>query len=199
MTRKITRVIGLFMLFVTVKFVIVACNNPQMSFPWSNTITYMLYIVWLAIMILCIVAPFEKMNEMNSSISAIIPLTLLQYIYWNWLVKELMSNTLRNRWFLIVSVMITLFYCVYEKLFVYTVVSADTSFRDRMPPAVFWIVESMIFAIVSNRIVYHYEEKYERAFVIGFRSVECLFVGVILIVSFLVCRKFLYRKKENQD
>ncbi|MDE6567478.1 MAG: hypothetical protein K2K70_07080 [Lachnospiraceae bacterium] len=63
MIRKIARAMGLFMLFVAVIFIIVACNNPQMSFPWSNTITYMLYIVWLAIMILFIVAPFGTKNK----------------------------------------------------------------------------------------------------------------------------------------
>ncbi len=192
MTRKIARIIGIFMLFAAVIFIIVACNNPQMSFPWSNTVTYMIYIVWLVIMIIFIVAPFGTKNKISSSILAVVPLSLLQYFYWNWLIKELMNNTLRNGWFLLVSAMIALFYCMYEKFIVYAIVLVGTSFRDRMLPAVFWTVESLIATLFSYIIVHDYEMKYNY----GMKSVLCLFAGVILIVSFLFCRTFLYRKKK---
>lgn len=56
MTRKIARVIGIFMFFAAVIFIIVVCNDLQMSFLWSNTITYILYIVSLVKPILCLFA-----------------------------------------------------------------------------------------------------------------------------------------------
>lgn len=163
-----------------------------MSFPWSNTITYMIYIVWFIIMIIFIISPFGTKNKISSSILSVVPLSLLQYFYWNWLIKELMNNTLRNGWFLLVSAMIAMFYCMYEKFIVYSVVFVGTSFRDRMLPAVFWTVETLIATLFSYIIVHDYETKYNY----GLKSILCLFAGVIVIVSFLFCRAFLYRKKK---
>lgn len=143
-----------------------------------------------------------KKNKISSSILVVVPLALLQYVYWNWMIKSLtidFDNISSENILYIISIIVTLIYCIYEKYFVFTIIYNDTTFRDRIPLAVLWILESVMGAIVSNRIVYCYEEKYERAFIIGFRSIECLFAGVILIVSFLFCRVFLYRKEEKRD
>ena len=139
-------------------------------------------------------------KKMRAFIFGLIPMTLMQCYYWNWLIKSLtvdIDNVNSLDELYIIPVIVTLIYCVYEKFIVFSVIFFGTSFLDRLPLAVLWILENVIAAIASNRIVFRYEEKYERAFIIGFRSVECLFAGVILIVSFLFCRAFLYKKEES--
>lgn len=39
--------IGLLMIVVAIGFLIFALNHPEMSFPWSNSITYVIYAVYL--------------------------------------------------------------------------------------------------------------------------------------------------------
>lgn len=197
MIKKIARIIGIFMFFVSIYFIIIACNNPQMSFPWSNTITDIIYILWFVMMILFIIAPFEKKHEISSSIFAVLPLTIMHYFYWNWLVNELRNNTLRLGWFLLVPVVITVLYCMYEKLIVYSVISSNTCFRDRIVPAVYWIVESLIAAFFSYIIIHDYEMKYSYGLTNGWKMRSCLFASIIEIVFFLFCRVLLYRNKKN--
>jgi len=36
-------------------FVIYTHNNPQASFPWSNTVTFSVYAVYIIVMIVCYV------------------------------------------------------------------------------------------------------------------------------------------------
>ena len=43
MTKKHSRIIAVIMLVIAVIFIGIALNNPQASFPWSNTITYIFY------------------------------------------------------------------------------------------------------------------------------------------------------------
>lgn len=63
MTRKISRIIGIIMLLVAVIFIVVALNNPQFSFPWSNMVTYSIYAMYFVIMIIALVAPFRKKDK----------------------------------------------------------------------------------------------------------------------------------------
>ena len=44
------------MIVVAIGFLIFALNHPEMSFPWSNSITYVIYVVYLvaAIIMFCI-------------------------------------------------------------------------------------------------------------------------------------------------
>lgn len=60
MERKRSRTIGIVMLVLAVVFVIFALNHPEMSFPWSNTVTYLLYGVYLVAMVVFLAAPFKK-------------------------------------------------------------------------------------------------------------------------------------------
>ena len=39
------------MLLFAVGFVLYAINNPQASFPWSNTISYSIYLGYIGVMI----------------------------------------------------------------------------------------------------------------------------------------------------
>ena len=60
MTKKNSRFIGLIMLVVAVIFLVFAMGHPEMSFSWSNSVTYVLYIVYLVAMVIFFAAPFKK-------------------------------------------------------------------------------------------------------------------------------------------
>ena len=60
MRKKISRIIGCIMLAAAVIFVAAAFQHPEMSFPWSNSITYSFYAVYLVIMALLLIAPFKN-------------------------------------------------------------------------------------------------------------------------------------------
>ena len=51
MKRKMFLIISLLMLLLAAAFVVYALNNPQASFPWSNSITYTIYLVYTGIMV----------------------------------------------------------------------------------------------------------------------------------------------------
>jgi len=58
--KKTSWTIGLIMLIVAIAFVIFALTHPTASFPWSNTITYILYIVYFIGVIVFLLSPFRK-------------------------------------------------------------------------------------------------------------------------------------------
>lgn len=60
MTKKLSSIIGAIMLIAAIAFVVFALGHPEMSFPWSNTITYTLYAVYSVIMLIFFVAPFKE-------------------------------------------------------------------------------------------------------------------------------------------
>ena len=43
MKKSGSRIVGLVMLIIAVAFIMFAVNHPEMSFPWNNTITWLLY------------------------------------------------------------------------------------------------------------------------------------------------------------
>ena len=49
MKKSISRIIGLTMLIIAIVFIIFALNHPEKSFPWSNTITWLLYGVYFLV------------------------------------------------------------------------------------------------------------------------------------------------------
>jgi len=51
MNRKIPLSVSIVMLVFAAGFVVYALNNPQAGFPWSNGITYTIYLVYIGIMI----------------------------------------------------------------------------------------------------------------------------------------------------
>ena len=60
MNKKISRIIGLAMVIIAIVFVVFALNHPEMSFPWSNTITWVLYGVYAIVTIVLLIAPTKK-------------------------------------------------------------------------------------------------------------------------------------------
>lgn len=57
--KKTSRIIAGSMLVVAVIFVVYALIHPELSFPWNNTVTYIIYGVYAVITLLLFIAPFK--------------------------------------------------------------------------------------------------------------------------------------------
>ena len=60
MKKRISRIIGVIMLIVAIVFIMFALNHPEKNFPWSNTITGLLYGVYFLVTIVLLIAPKMK-------------------------------------------------------------------------------------------------------------------------------------------
>ena len=60
MTKKISRIIGSIMLVIAIAFVVFALNHPEMGFPWSNTVTWVLYGLYAIVTAVLLIAPTKK-------------------------------------------------------------------------------------------------------------------------------------------
>ncbi len=63
MDKRYSRMIGIIMLAAAIAFVVFALNHPEASFPWSNTVTYSLYGLYLIMMLVMLIAPFKNKNR----------------------------------------------------------------------------------------------------------------------------------------
>ena len=60
MNKSISRIIGVIMLIVAFVFIMFALNHPEMSFPWNNTITWLLYGLYVLVIVVLFIAPKMK-------------------------------------------------------------------------------------------------------------------------------------------
>ena len=60
MNKSISRIIGVIMLIVAFVFIMFALNHPEMSFPWNNTITWLLYGLYVLVTVVLLIAPKLK-------------------------------------------------------------------------------------------------------------------------------------------
>ena len=60
MKKNVSRIIGLVMVVIAIAFVVFALNHPEMSFPWSNTITWVLYSLYALVTAVVLIAPAKK-------------------------------------------------------------------------------------------------------------------------------------------
>ena len=60
MKKSISRIIGLIMLIIAIVFIMFALNHPEMSFPWNNTITWLMYGVYFLVTVVLLIAPKMK-------------------------------------------------------------------------------------------------------------------------------------------
>ena len=60
MKKRISRILGLIMLIIAIAFIVFALNHPEMSFPWNNTITWLLYGLYILVTVMLIIAPKTK-------------------------------------------------------------------------------------------------------------------------------------------
>ena len=60
MKKSTSRIVGLVMLIIAVAFIVFALNHPEMSFPWNNTITWLLYGLYVLVIVALFIAPKMK-------------------------------------------------------------------------------------------------------------------------------------------
>ncbi len=60
MNKKVLRIISIFMFIGFIVFFIFAINNPQLSFPWSNTVSYTIYGVYLLTALILFIFSYMK-------------------------------------------------------------------------------------------------------------------------------------------
>lgn len=60
MKKNVSRIIGVVMAVVAIAFVVFALNHPEMSFPWSNTVTWVLYGLYAIVTAILLIAPTKK-------------------------------------------------------------------------------------------------------------------------------------------
>lgn len=60
MKKSTSRIVGLIMLIIAVAFIVFALNHPEMSFPWNNTITWLLYGLYILVTVVLFIAPKMK-------------------------------------------------------------------------------------------------------------------------------------------
>ena len=60
MKKSISRIIGVIMLIIAIVFIMFALNHPEKSFPWNNTITWLLYGVYFLVTVVLLIAPKMK-------------------------------------------------------------------------------------------------------------------------------------------
>ena len=60
MKKSASRIVGLVMLIIAVAFIVFALNHPEMSFPWNNIITWLLYGLYVLVIVVLFIAPKMK-------------------------------------------------------------------------------------------------------------------------------------------
>ena len=60
MKKSISRIIGVIMLIVAIVFIVFALNHPEKSFPWNNTITWLLYGLYILVTVMLLIEPKTK-------------------------------------------------------------------------------------------------------------------------------------------
>lgn len=60
MSKKLSRIIAAVMLVLAIAFLTFALTHPNASFPWSNTVTYVIYAVYVLAMAVMFIAPFKR-------------------------------------------------------------------------------------------------------------------------------------------
>lgn len=61
MNKKFSRIIGVVMVLFAIGFVVFAVTHPEISFPWSNTVTYALYGSYAVVTAVLLIAPSKRM------------------------------------------------------------------------------------------------------------------------------------------
>ena len=62
MKKSISRIIGLTMLIIAIVFIMFALNHPEKSFPWSNTITWLLYGVYFLVTVVLLIGKRQNLR-----------------------------------------------------------------------------------------------------------------------------------------
>lgn len=61
--KKTFRIIAFVMLVLAIGFIVFALNHPESAFPWSNTISYIIYGIYTMVMIVLLIVSFKGKNQ----------------------------------------------------------------------------------------------------------------------------------------
>ena len=61
MNKKTLRTIGIAMAVIAIGFMAFALSRPEISFPWGNTVTYVLYGLYAVVTAVLLIAPSKRM------------------------------------------------------------------------------------------------------------------------------------------
>ncbi len=137
-----------------------------------------------------------KDSKVLAFVFGAIPMTLLQYYYWGWLTDELMNGTsVGVLTFMLIPVILTLIFCVYEKFVLYTYVCADGKYSDTIPLTIIWVLECVIGTFYSAQTISDHWNDPE--FGPGLTTVWCPIMGIILFFSFGFYHVFLFTKNKE--
>ena len=62
-TSKKLITIAVIMTLLAIILIVIALSHPELSFPWSNTVTYILYVLYMAAMIVIYILGIIKRNK----------------------------------------------------------------------------------------------------------------------------------------
>lgn len=83
-----------------------------------------------------------------------VSMTLFHYFYWGWLTDGLINGTSVGPYaIMLIPVILTFVYCVFEKFVLYSFICPDGKFLDTIPSIVVWIVECVIGTFYSAQTV----------------------------------------------
>ena len=60
MKKKTLRIVGILMAVIAIALIAFAITHPEMSFPWSNTVTYALYCLYTVVTVVLLIAPIKN-------------------------------------------------------------------------------------------------------------------------------------------
>ena len=60
MKKNVSGIIGLVMVVIAIAFVVFVLNHPEMSFTWSNTITWVLYGLYAIVTVVLLITPAKR-------------------------------------------------------------------------------------------------------------------------------------------
>lgn len=63
MSKVVSRILGLILLLGAVIFLAISAAHPEVSFPWNNVITHILFGIYLVGMIILLIAPYRKKKQ----------------------------------------------------------------------------------------------------------------------------------------
>ena len=58
--KKLSIIIASIMLVIALGFFIYVVNHPELSWSWSNAITYIIYSIYFLVMVILFIAPFKN-------------------------------------------------------------------------------------------------------------------------------------------
>ena len=91
----IQRLISIVMLIAGIIFAIYALSHPELSFPWSNKVTFILYAVYIVVMVFLFIFTGERGSETDSKMKYLIlifAIYAVPYIYLAMLADQLKGS-----------------------------------------------------------------------------------------------------------